>query len=480
LKQVELDQTHCAGSSNHLGFVREWGRFAAILVLLALPLSTDHFRNALAWPAELGMARQGILDSFEWATNQKLFVLVLAAYAFWFAFIIRSLPRESLRGRMVCAPIWNLRAAPMIGFCATALAWCWPGQAKVEWFGDVVVLFYGIALAHGLLLWKLSRGDIEPQEAFARQIVNALILCLTISVLVQPAWREEFSYHGQRRWQGPWWNPNHFGLLMATGIVLALGSAWERRQGRALTRNLWLRRATYVLTAALMGYGLAKSYSRGSWLGAALGLAYLGGYALRQEMAGGFLQKRALGTKSWFRGRRVALLLILFSISVMWYWGCEHRGSTFLQRAFSVLNTKDFSWRNRLAAYDGALQMMAARPWLGFGWSQPKDVFDQFFKPARMVDPRAIQLNDCFTVGTTLGVPALVCFVVYVGFAFLPRRDRADKHQDDWTATICRAAVVVFLTGFWFDRGLFFAALGVPFWVLLELATVLPTEAQER
>ena len=48
------------------------------------------------------------------------------------------------------------------------------------------------------------------------------------------------------------------------------------------------------------------------------------------------------------------------------------------RRAVSVANANDFSWRNRVAAWEGALQMMAERPWFGFGWNQPEQVYDKF------------------------------------------------------------------------------------------------------
>ena len=85
------------------------------------------------------------------------------------------------------------------------------------------------------------------------------------------------------------------------------------------------------------------------------------------------------------------------------------------RRAASVANANDFSWRNRVAAWEGALQMMAEKPWFGYGWNQPERVYDQFYRPSNVPEGAAIQLNDYFTLGTTLGIPALVCFVAYVG-----------------------------------------------------------------
>ena len=75
-----------------------------------------------------------------------------------------------------------------------------------------------------------------------------------------------------------------------------------------------------------------------------------------------------------------------------------------------MANANDFSWRKRVAAYEGALQMMADKPWFGFGWNQPERVYDPFYRPAKVDEGMAIQLNDYFILGTTLGLPALLCF----------------------------------------------------------------------
>ena len=201
------------------------------------------------------------------------------------------------------------------------------------------------------------------------------------------------------------------------------------------------------------------------------------------------------------------------------------------RRAVSVGNVNDFSWRNRVAAWEGALQMMADKPWFGFGWNQPERVYDSFYRPARLTEGAAIQMNDYFMLGSTLGVPALLCFLMYIGLSLkgsLKSKVQSPKSEVQssgaevqspkpkvqspeseggssyssiqspvgaaqeaeggrpgtqlvreptldfrlWTldsAAVCRAAAVVLLIGFWFDGGLFKLATAAPFWILLEL-----------
>ena len=185
----------------------------------------------------------------------------------------------------------------------------------------------------------------------------------------------------------------------------------------------------------------------------------------------------------------VALGVICVSVGVLAFWGFRHSQGVVARRVYSVVNANDFSWRKRVATYEGALQMMAERPWFGLGWNQPERVYSTFYCPAKVDEGMAIQLNDYLMLGMTLGVPALICFGVYVGLSLrgsLKSKVRSPKSEVqrlagvgeptsdfrlktlDW-AVVCRAGAVVLLVGFWFDGGLFKLATGATFWILLEL-----------
>jgi hypothetical protein len=159
--------------------------------------------------------------------------------------------------------------------------------------------------------------------------------------------------------------------------------------------------------------------------------------------------------------------------------------------------------------------MMAEKPWFGYGWNQPERIYNQFYRPSNVPEGAAIQLNDYFTLGTTLGIPALLCFIIYVGLALSPKSKvqspksppssdfrlrptsarqvgAARKAETSVTAecgghnaecletldiglgtldlaAVCRSAAAVLVVGFWFDGGLFKLATAAPFWILLEL-----------
>jgi O-antigen ligase len=353
---------------------------------------------------------------------------------------------------------------------------------------DPVVLVCGMTVARGLLWLSRSQQSRGQVTRVYDDILNALILMLALSVLVQPAWGEVFQYRGQRRWQGLWWNPNHFGLLMATGVVLTIGQGWQKWQSRPSTARdgfpviLYGSLIFYAVSCSLLGIGLMKSYSRGAWLGTALGLLYLIRHAFKARRAAA--GRESFQWRRWVLRNRAALAVSLACMLVLAFWNLRRTEFPVWRRAFSAWNVNDLSWRNRLVAYEGALQMMAARPWLGLGWGRPTDVFDQFFKPSGLVQPLAIQLNDYFVVGMTLGLPALSCLAGYLFLSAIPCQRREDEissvssdrvqplgGRERPLQALCRSGFIVLLIGFWLDRGLFYLALTTPFWVLLELGS---------
>ena len=164
-----------------------------------------------------------------------------------------------------------------------------------------------------------------------------------------------------------------------------------------------------------------------------------------------------------------ALLALLF-------WQFQHTESVTVHRAISASNRSDFSWRNRVTAWEGALQMMGEKLWLGFGWNQPEPFYEQLYSESRLDETMAIEMNDYLMLGATLGLPALFCFCMYLWFSFTGSARREprpttdpDGRQLDWLKAVCRAGALVLAVGFWFDGGLFKLATSAAFWILLEL-----------
>jgi O-antigen ligase len=344
----------------------------------------------------------------------------------------------------------------------------------------------------------------------------------------------EFFYRGQQRWTGPWDNPNLFGLMMGVGLTLALGLFIQRLTSRGQSRSnadcglqsaeslpinsqpsainyfhrltsLVIRHASLPLllgAAGLCGYGLLKSYSRGAWLGTALGLGFLVWKFFNHETHQTHENptRKKLSIFNLQRSTRrlwppIAVLLI--SVLVISFWQFRHTESPLARRFFSVGNVNDFSWRNRVAAWEGAGRMMLAKPLVGFGWGKAEEVYSKQYRAAKLEESAAIQLNDYLMLGISAGVPTLGCLLIYLGLVLLRNAEcgvwnggsvavvglQASDLRLQTSATvqslvtrhpslptICLAAAIVGMVGFWFDGGLFKLPTAVVFWVLLELA----------
>ncbi len=467
-----------------------WLRWLAVSAVLALPLGADYLEAVPLSVKRWEQSRAQLVGLFNSPGFQRVEAIGLAACLIGLAFGSRLRPGRSPSASAVPRVVptgrtW--RAICLAGLAAAALAPCLLGLNATA-STEPIVLAFGLVLGQAFVCLGFWRRD--PQQA-ARVYctgLDALVLLLALSVLVQPQWWPKTAYLGQRRWQGPWFGPNQFGILVATGMVLAAGRGWQRwRWGpaspaKAIAGSLRGGVLHCGIACALMAVGLIRSYSRGAWLGAALGLACLTSHFLRK--AAGAQPARAFPWPRWVLHSRVSVAVILLSVIVLAFWGLGQTQIRVLRRALSASNMNDFSWRNRVAAYEGSLQVMAAKPWLGFGPGQTREAFEHFFRPAFMPDGSAILLNDFFETGMALGLPALLCLAGYVLLKLVPQRGSPAQRPAPQLASasgqiqslqaVCRCGVIVLLVGFWFNRGLFCLALAAPFWVLLELAGAAP------
>ncbi|NBR86167.1 MAG: O-antigen ligase domain-containing protein [Verrucomicrobia bacterium] len=356
--------------------------------------------------------------------------------------------------------------------------------------GDCVVLLFGITIGQAIRAFCSHRpgnGTIALSS-----LLPALLAILSVAALVRPNMGVTFYYRERLRWTGPWDNPNTFGLLMGVGLTLALGWLWKRwlmRQGffvveAAMTRPprgvvpgrlVW---ALLIASGACL-VGLIMSFSRGAWVSTACAVAYLVGMgwgaAASRNSASGW-RPSVLGRLAPFLG---LTCVVLASVGVLAFWNFRTTEEPLVRRVFSVGNLNDFSWRNRVNSTIGALQIMGDSPLAGLGWNQPEQTYNELYRPFRLTEGMAIVLNDYFVVGMSLGIPAMICLLAYIGRRF------ARGHQGfrdssgavsalSWDALTCRAAFIVLLLGFIPERGLFYLAGGVPFWILLELGVSTP------
>jgi O-antigen ligase len=316
-----------------------------------------------------------------------------------------------------------------------------------------------------------------------------------------------YQYGDDVRFVGPWDNPNTFGLLMGTGAVLAMHGAILKAGD--LRFNIGKARAwgcaIVILRLAAMGFmvrGLLHSYSRGAWCAAACGIVNLAWRKLQSsnskiQFEFGSPVSRVLRFKnlvapfspSRLFAFRFSIAVILASVIILCFWQLRETEWHLVRRVFSVTKTEDFSWRNRVAAWGGALQITAEHPWFGTGWNQPEPLYEYFYLPQKLTAFEAIEVNDYLMLGATLGVPALFCFGMYVWLTLGQRSEVRGQRSEigdqkleltsdrcpltsDFLSATCHAGAIVLLVGFWFDGGLFKLPTAATFWILLELGAV--------
>jgi uncharacterized membrane protein YsdA (DUF1294 family) len=400
---------------------------------------------------------------------------------------------------------------------------------------QALTLLGGAVLGQGMGFWaRLEMQNVHHVERGKKFTIQNSLVLLVVSILVillagapvlHAGFSRTFEYHSQARWSSVWDNPNIFGLLMGTGVLIALGltvASFRLLSGRI---GKWSCALLCLLAAILMRRGLLHSYSRGAWLATVCGGVYLLWHWMNREMPSvaepqeetNWPQEIAAlpsGTKGIeprisriarmanspslirvireIRGKKCWLLLsvVLSSAVILAFW--HFRGTDWhpARRAFSSVNAADFSWRNRIAAWEGALQITADHPLFGAAWGQPEPLYGHYYLPPKLNETGAIELNDYLMLVATNGIPALFCFGMYIWLA-LKRKVESGKHppsrslrqtgkteiQDaDWLKSVCYSGAIVLLVGFWFDGGLFKLPTAATFWILLELGAAEPSQ----
>ena len=511
------------------------GMFKAGLIALVLFVclgSEFLHRGALPWRF-LNQIQAEVLVTLKAADVQWMVAGCIAVYFVGFVWLLRSFNH----GLCVLGSLGSGVVLFVIGALAYARSYDLAAKST-----DALLLFFGITLFLGVRFWQAVELNRSQRFDLAGAVVVLVLGLLCLGAVWHPEAFQSFQYRGTARWSGLWDNPNTFGVLMAVGVVLATGwavsgvkcqvSGDEKAEIRKWKAGIgrWVGIALLVGAAGVCGVGLVKSYSRGAWLGVACGLGFIGYQVVSCQVSGAArTESRKLKAEipfsscvSWFTRNWLSVAAILVSVLLIGFWNLRHAEGRFARRMASLANAQDFSARNRLAAWVGSLQMLADKPWLGFGWNQPERDYEEWYCPAKIPEAMAIQLNDYFTLGTTLGIPALVCFLAFVGLILtrsaecgmrneetetgtspdprqnphpacghplpsdgrgasgegevspvtLAARERSAGGRHIPLAAVCRAAAVVLLVGFWFDGGLFKLPTSSVFWILLALGSV--------
>jgi len=339
----------------------------------------------------------------------------------------------------------------------------------------------------------IALGFEASQSGNARWMGVLSVLCVFTVAAMSTAQDADivsyYEYGGRVRWSGPWGNPNIGGLLMGVDAVIGFGclmllppnqkcfgSRQDSKNNAVKTIGRFGIPFLLIFNTALAARWLFLSYSRGAWLGAICGgilLFWLSAAAFQRiDVAHGAHFRRFQlrpGVLRRLRKNAFPFIVIIASVIAICFWRFQDSAWHPVRRAFSSVNSQDFSWRNRVEAWRGALQIMGEHPWLGVGWDRPELLYEHYYMPPKLSEGEAVVLNDYLTVGTSLGIPAMALFVAYLWLSCARKASRVFESPNCLPlATVGLGACCVLLIGFWLDGGLFKLPTAVAFWFLLE------------
>ena len=399
-----------------------------------------------------------------------------------------------------CISVWcstflfltlNLNDLPLIGLLLIAMAAYFIGYTGLPPV-DAIILLAGITLGKGVKVslksnrkehklenrsHKLEIGHIPHLRSLISDL-RIFLIGLVMLLAFSAWWHLDVSnnYYRGPRWMGLWDNPNVYGMLMGAGVVLAIGLlAHNSKLKIKKSKSAWF----LLIAAGMMGVGLVMSYSRGAWVGTAVGLLYLAW---------------SYGKLKW---KYVVTGFGLLALGILLIWGRTSDSAPWYVKRADLSRP---SAQHRVAAWRGAVQMIWDHPF-GVGWNKAIGVYDKKYSPPEG-GAGAITMNSYLMLGTELGLPGLVCFVAYVALCLRSpkpkvqspksksaREDARPTNRQDACATLdighrtldsskttCRAGAVMLLVAFWFDGGLFTLATASVFWVLLELSQMRSAE----
>ena len=434
----------------------------------------------------------GVFREFEGTLYQEQWVLAVFLGIWCGSFVFLTFSRAD----------W-----PLIGLLLIIISAYFIGYAESSRATDAVILLAGVTLGKfAFVLLRRDKGGINAAHVACHSSLVTFLIGLVVLLTFASWWHLDMTdnfYHGPR-WMGLWDNPNIYGMLMGAGVVLAAGLLVGERSrpgcrsprpasnlGNASDEASLAARGARALpiflfiAVGMMAVGLFFSYSRGAWVGTAVGLLYLA---------------KARGKFNW---RFILPGIFVAAAAVVFFWhSTADTDAWYVKR----LDLSRPSAQHRVSAWHGAFQMMRDHP-LGVGWNKAVGVYDKNYSPPEG-GAAALTMNSYLMLGTELGLPGLLCFVGYVGLCYRksPRpylavglapssqpsppvgekvpagRMRGNPPASSSTTchlshqTACRAGALALLVAFWFDGGLFTLATAAVFWILLELGA----ETQKR
>ena len=234
----------------------------AAIFLFAVLLTAEYCSQS---PGSQGTINRQFNAAFRDPATQWLILLALAGYFILFCVLGHRLSPPGKWRRLGNPDLWLFALVTL-----ALLRFAFSNREGGGGFAYVSTFIAGIVFGKAvstLIRWRSDR--------FARNtawLAGLFVFLSAGAVFLQPGRGMIYHYHDIVRWVGIWRNPNYYGLMMGAGLVLATGigvRTWRMVNGKRQIRII----VCLCLAAALLtGFGVFKSYSRGSWLGVLIGL----------------------------------------------------------------------------------------------------------------------------------------------------------------------------------------------------------------
>ena len=373
----------------------------------------------------------------KWCAGIKITVLLMIVAFCLFSFVLEQRNEvfrefednlfQTQSMVLMCLGVWSVSLSllkfkfydfPLLALLLIAITVYFVDNAQPE--PAALTLLSGVTLGKAALTLLPQNQRSSGSGVIGRIAEMDLVLVGLVALLaVAPLWRVEMPgdfYHGPR-WIGPWRNPNEYGMLVAAGLAVAVGLLAgmrnvRRRDQASLIKTMHCfafftapksgidncKGMILFIALAMMGTGLVCSYSRGAWVGMAVGLLYL------VKIYGKFKW-------SW-----VLPPICVVAVVIWFFWNATSDTAPW------YLARLDFgrgSVQHRLAAWKAGFEIMRDHPF-GVGWNKALGTYEMHYSPPQN-GAGAITTNDYLMLGTQLGWPGLGCFVAYVGLALRGR-----------------------------------------------------------
>ena len=263
------------------------GKKITMLLFFILILGSQYWQVAPV-PLFIDSPRSTLEKLIQDAGIQLVVELILVTYLavfLWIEYKLMQEPENNIAAAPAQRRLFLLKHALFITFlmvCVFSYLTCFDPTSSST---DLLVLLTAMVIGKGFATWNRKVSLAGRIGEIRRLVLDAFVLASAFCGLIQPNWEnwnQLYKYHDYLRWSGLFSNPDNFGVMMGVGVVASTGLLVTRLQhnrcfgGQGTFKTNGRYWAILIVACSIACLGLLKSFSRGAWLGALLGLVYLG------------------------------------------------------------------------------------------------------------------------------------------------------------------------------------------------------------